>query len=495
MVAFVLVVAGAAISVLAFPPFGPGWLIVIGVALYLAGLRLAGSRRIGFALGAVYGLAFHGGVMWWTSELGLIASVPLIVALAVYTSLFAWWVTGYSDVGPGRWLLIVVGGWAVMELFRYRWPLNGLEWGANGYALGDQAWTRFPAGLIGTSGLTILVTAMAAIGVLAVLRKWDRTVTVVAGVVGLILLGAFGWHANRGVADVGVAIVAIVQGSTPCPFEHCPPNERLRTYEQHLALTQTLEPGPNLVVWSEGSTGSTNADPVQNPEVGASISAEAVRLDSAFLVGSDRPLSDTEWVNANVVFNEQGEIIGEYRKQHPVPFGEYIPFRPLFEWIPVLDQVPRDMIPGDGPVVFDVGGVKLGSVISFEGSFARYAREHVAAGAQVIVVATNEGSYGETPASDQLIGMTRMRAAELGVPVIHAAVTGKSTVIDYEGEIGPKTELGTQEILEWTFGPSSPTPYSKTSDLLMFVAGLVGVGVWWIQRSLVGSGDEVGEER
>jgi apolipoprotein N-acyltransferase len=495
VVALVLVLVGAAISVLAFPPFGPGWLIVFGVAFYLAGLRLARSRKIGVALGAVYGLAFHGGVMWWTSELGLIASLPLIVALAVYTSLYAWWVTGYNDLEPGRWLLVYVGGWAVMELFRYRWPLNGLEWGANGYALSDQAWTRFPAGLIGTSGLTILVVAIAGTGLLAVLRRWDRTVTVVAGVVGLILVSAVGWHATRGDGtDVGIGVAAIVQGSTPCPFEHCPPNERYRTYEQHLALTQTLQPGPGLVVWSEGSTGSTNADPVQNPEVGASISAEAVRLDAPFLVGSDRPLSDTEWVNANVVFDAAGEIIGEYHKQHPVPFGEYIPFRPLFEWIPALDQVPRDMTPGDGPVVFDVEGIKLGSVISFEGSFARYAREHVAAGAEVIVVATNEASYGETPASDQLIGMTRMRAAELGVPVIHAAVTGKSTVINYMGEVGPTTSLGAQETLEDVVTNSNPTPYSTTSDLLMFIVGLVGVGVWWMQRSLVGSVDEVHEE-
>jgi apolipoprotein N-acyltransferase len=53
----------------------------------------------------------------------------------------------------------------------------------------------------------------------------------------------------------------------------------------------------------------------------------------------------------------------------------------------------------------------------------------------VLVVATNEGSYGLTPASDQLIGMTRMRAAELGVPVVHSAVTGKSTIIDRTGVV------------------------------------------------------------
>ena len=57
----------------------------------------------------------------------------------------------------------------------------------------------------------------------------------------------------------------------------------------------------------------------------------------------DRPISDTEWINANVVFDETGAIVTEYRKRHPVPFGEYIPARPLFDWIPELRRVPRDM--------------------------------------------------------------------------------------------------------------------------------------------------------
>ncbi len=103
--------------------------------------------------------------------------------------------------------------------------------------------------------------------------------------------------------------------------------------------------------------------------------------------------------------------MGEYRKQHPVPFGEYVPLRPIFGLIPATDRVPRDMIRGDGPIVFDLGEHVLGSVISFEGGFSRYALQHRREGANVMVVATNEGSYGMAPTSDQFIGMTRMRGA------------------------------------------------------------------------------------
>jgi apolipoprotein N-acyltransferase len=483
--------AGAVVSVLAFPPFGPGWLILPGIALFLWGLRGAPSPRWGLAAGAVYGLGFYGGLMWWMSELGLIAVVPLVLVQGAYPAAYAWWLTRREESDPRIWLLLAAGGWGVMEFIRYRFPVGGLEWGAAGYALSDQAWARELAQWVGTSGLTVLVAVTAAAIVIG--RARPRLATSVLGGLAILALVGVLFSPQPGFAGPPLR-VAIVQGSTPCPYEHCP-DERLGTYLQHLELTRQIPPGSvDLVVWAEGSTGSFNADPVLNPEVREAIGAEARRIGAWFLVGGDRPVSETHWVNANVVFDPSGEIVGEYRKQRPVPFGEYIPARPLFEWIPELAAVPRDMIPGDGPVVFEADGYRLGSVISFEGAFSRFARGHVVEGAQVIVVATNEGSYGLTPASDQLIGMARMRASELGVPVVLSAVTGKSTIIDRTGLVSETTGLGTQEVLFGEIQLGNPTPYAATGDLVLIVAALTGVLAWWSRRTLVGSRDRALEE-
>lgn len=492
-----LVLAGGVVSALAFPRIGPGWLILPGVTLFLAGLRTADSRGRGLAYGGLYGLTFFAGVIWWLSELGLIAVIPLVIVEAGYFAIYGWWLARYNERPGGTWFGLAVGGWAMMELIRYRFPFNGFEWGAAGYALSDQSWARAVAPLIGTSGITVLVVAMTASALLfAVGRRGSWQLWVVVGLALISVLGVI-WNAPTPGYSVSLD-AAIVQGSTPCPFEHCPPDERLRTFEQHLELTRQVEPGSvDLVVWSEGSTGSSNADPVQNPEIGEAIAAEARRIGAWFLVGSDRPISATHWINANVMFNPEGEIVGEYEKQHPVPFGEYIPWRPLFDWIPDLDQVPRDMIPGDGPVVFDLGqGVRLGSVISFEGGFARYPRQHARAGANLIVVATNEGSYGTTPGSDQFIGMTRMRGAELGSPVIHAAVTGKSVLIDESGAFASTTSgLGTMEIVSASVYPHARSIYATTGDALMVAVALVGVATWWrAARPLVASASETDEE-
>ncbi len=470
-----LAAGGAVVSVLAFPPYGPGWLVLIGVALLMTALRGAGTRTLGLAVGAIYGLVFFGWLMWWLVELEVIA-LALVPLQAAFLAAYGWWLTGHNHRSPGAWLTLAVGGWGFMELIRYYVPFGGLEWGAVGYALSDHIWTRFPAAVVGTSGLTLTVVLIGALVAQLVSRKTGRATLIGGMAVVVVLAGSLGWWASAA-AFAFVQPATIVQGSTPCPFEDCPPDERLSTFQQHLALTQSLDSDAGLVVWAEGSTGSINADPVNNPEIGKAISEQAQRLGSRFVVGGDRVVSDTEWINANVYFDVDGNIVGEYRKQHPVPFGEYIPLRPLFDWIPALDQVPRDMIRGDGPVLFG----EIGSIISFEGGFSRYALGVRREGANVIIVNTNEASYGpDAPTAEQFIGMTRMRAVELGVPVIHAAVTGKSVFVESDGTLGESTGLGTAEILKGEYGAELATPYTVIGDIGMYLAALAAVVMWLV---------------
>ncbi|MEX2134975.1 MAG: apolipoprotein N-acyltransferase [Acidimicrobiia bacterium] len=497
MISLLLALVGGVVSGLAFPRFGPGLLIVPGIALFLWGLRSTSSRFHGMFVGATYGFSFFMVLMWWSIELGLIALIPLAIVQSSYFWFFGWWLAGHRDAAPGIWAGYAVAIWSLVELVRYNFPFSGLEWGGAGYALSGLSQVRSAASLIGTSGWTVLVVGVAA-GLVLVVRvligraTWSWWLLVPFAMPALAIGAALVLEAVVAEDAPEATPVAIVQGSTPCPFEKCPPDERLRTFQQHLALTGDIDPGAvDLVVWAEGSSGSFNADPVQNEEIGEAIGDEARRIGAWFLVGTDRPVSEENWINANVVINDSGEIVGEYRKQQGVPFGEYIPFRPLFDWIPDLSQVPRDMIPGEGPVVFDHPDFVLGSVISFEGSFPRYARGHVLAGAQVIVIATNEGSYGMTAVSDQFIGMTRMRAAELGVPVIHAAVTGKSVIIDRHGVLtSDASGLGTTEIVYAEVQPGSPTLYARLGDWLMYLAALSVLFVVWRQRRLLVSTEQ-----
>jgi apolipoprotein N-acyltransferase len=327
----------------------------------------------------------------------------------------------------------------------------------------------------------VLALAAAAIAVAVTERSLDKTLFVPFALIGVLALGGvlFG-----PVSDGPAIDVVIVQGSSPCPGQRCP-GERAGTYAAHIELTSLIEPGAaDLVVWPEGSTGF-NVDPILDPRIGEEISEQASRIGAVLLAGGDRPVSDTEWINANVVWNRDGGFVGEYRKQHPVPFGEYVPARPLFGRIPDLSRVPRDMIRGDGPVIFEVDQNPWGSVISFESSFARYSRQHVREGARLLVVATSQASYPFSLASDQLIGITRMRSAELGVDVIHGSVTGRSTFITNGGVVGETTGLAEITSLAGTvqFRTGGLTLYARLGDWVSLI-GIVWLVDGWV-RTLI----------
>ena len=152
--------------------------------------------------------------------------------------------------------------------------------------------------------------------------------------------------------------------------------------------------------------------------------------------------NDTQQLrNALLVIDAAADVQRVYDKSHLVPFGEYVPLRGLLGFIPQLDQVPRDMVSGAEPVVFPTEQGVLGSVISFEGAFARSMRSVAMAGAETMVIVTNEASFGDSAASDQLIGLARVNAAAVGLDTALGAITGKSTFITGAGSVGPKTDL------------------------------------------------------
>jgi apolipoprotein N-acyltransferase len=487
-----LVLAGALVTTLAFPPYGPGVLVVAGVALFLAGLRRLDRPVHGAWAGLAYGAVFIATLMWWLKNLHP-AALVLAPVEGVFFGAYGWWLVSQRRRPPVAWWALATGGWAFMELWRYRLPYGGMEWGAAGYALADARWTRYPAALVGTSGLTVMVVALAAVIALALTGRLDRrlwwapaAVALVYGVAAVVPSGAAGDPIR----------VAIVQGSTPCPFEHCGPDERYRTYLQHLELTRGLD-DVDLVVWPESSMGGFDADPVNSAEVREAIAAETARLDAWFLGGTDRPIDERSWVNANVVMSPQGEFVGEYLKQLPIPFGEFVPFRSIAtKLISELYRVPRDMRPGDGAVTFDLDGIQLGSVISWEGGFSRFARAHAAKGAELLVVATNNDSYGPgVPTSDIFIGMTRMRATELGLDVIHGAVSGRSVLIDASGDfITGMSGSGVQAVVVGEVRPREPSVYARTGDVLMWAAAAAAVALWWAGRRVVVSEGPAGQE-
>ena len=450
-----------------YPPFEwttVSWAGLLGLVWLVA---TAPSRRIALWSGYLFGLTYFGVILWWLTEVELIAYYPLAMVQAVAFLIVAAGSYRYRDAPPWTFVLAVAGSSALAEFLRVRWPFGGFPWGSVGVTVGATP-LRPSAQWFGATGWGVILAAMAAVVVL-VIRKRLTERALASALVIICLLGVAGnvWPA---VPDGEARQVTIVQGNSPCPGTRCP-NERQLIFESHLALTRNLPAGADLIVWPESSTGG-RADPLHDPSVAELIGNEAVRLDTIILVGGDLDAGPDHFQNVNMVFGRDGTIMDVYRKRHPVPFGEYVPIRPVFERVPALDRVPRDMIRGDRQSLFDLGGVRFGSVISYEGSYARYERQAVRSGAEFIVLATNEASFGVTPASDQFIAISRVRAAELGVDVVHAAVTGRSAFVHADGRVEGLTGLFETTTVDGTVlaRTAGPTLYVRWGDWLQVAA-------------------------
>jgi apolipoprotein N-acyltransferase len=463
----------------AFPPLDIGPLAFVAPIPLFWALRRVERGFEAATIGFLWGTVFFGILLYWISILGFVAWVPLVLLMAAYFALYGF-IVWLFRLWPGwRWWLIVIGAWAAIEFVRARFPFGGFPWGNIGYAaagmfpfLGSVQW-------IGPAGWTILAVAFSSAAVLLIESRehWRR---IVDTTVAIILLGIVGvLFPPR--ADGDPLRVAIVQGGSPCPMVHCQ-NENQRIFESHLALTETIPiGGADLVVWAENSTG-TPFEPEGNESVRAAIIEQAGRINAYFLVSGTRVVGDDAFDNVNILYSPQGVKIGEYAKQHPVPFGEYVPLRSMLGFIPQLDEVPRDMVRGTDPVTFPMEQGQLGSVISFEGAFPRSIRAIAHAGSQLMVVATNESSYGESVASDQLIDMTRVNAAAIGQDLVHAAITGKSTFISASGAVGETTGLYTEEVLygDVAMRSAGPTVFTRFPNwvLILAIVGMAAALFW-----------------
>jgi apolipoprotein N-acyltransferase len=480
-VAWLGALASAGLLWLAFPPVGWGALVFIAPVPLLWSLRRAKGGWQAAGATYLFGLVFFSSLVWWvaiSTRVGAAALLPVMPLYVVPVGWIAWRTRSWPS---GQWWMLVAGGWSASEWVRGHWPFGGFPWGSLGTGVGDVAPLRASAQWVGETGLSVLAIAVAAGIVLAVERRRFRWLagTVAAGL--LLLVAGWLWPPQ---ADGTTIRVAVIQGSSPCPGLYCA-GENQAIFDSHLSLTRTLEPGSvDLVIWPE-SAALYEAEPITNPQNGEAVRAEAVRLGAYLLVGSSR-LVEGGFVNANLLYGPDGKLIGEYDKTQGVPFGEYIPFRRYLGWIKETQRVPFDIVPGPGPVVWELPQGPFSSVICFEAAFPRHVRDAVRAGARFVVVTTNESGYGRSAATLQFSEMTRMRAAENGIDMVHASLTGSSALITSDGTIAERTPIMETAILRGDVGLRTlgPTLYTQIGDWvqLLAIAGLVAALVLEVLR-------------
>ena len=469
---------------LSFPPYGFWYLIF--PALYFFYYALI-SKEKSFFSGFIFGSIAYGVILLGIQSIGLEAWIPLTILMGLMYGIFAK-LFSYLNSKSENNFYVLLSAIAIFDLLRAYFPFGGFPWGFPSTVLltgplDGPLFFEVPLYFknFGPTGSSLLLQSLPLIIALGVFsknkqKKYLKNYIIFLLIIFIILISNFlvsDYQDSQ--IERSELNITIVQGNSPCPgAKNTCNNERQKIYDSHLAQTQSLDGNFDLVVWPESSTGFNN-DPGIHSRVKNEIAIEAFRLDSYFLIGGDRPVQKKYFENYGIFINKNGEILDQYLKQHPVPFGEYIPFRKYLDWIPPLALVPRDMIRGDGQKIFMVDGVKISTVISFEGSFQRYIRNSVMDGAELVVILTNQASYGESGMSDQFILMSRANAISNERPIVHAAITGKSAFIDHNGKVISKTELFETAILTEKIEPrQTETPYSKYGNYLNYIFILFG---------------------
>ena len=453
VIRLVALIAGGAALYVASPPRELWWLAPVSIAL-LAWTVRDRSARAGFGYGFLFGVAYLLPLLGWLYDfLGPEFGVWPWLGLVVLESLFF----GLGGAGMARvsrlpgaavWMAVV---FMAAEALRSRVPYGGFPWGRIAFTQVDGPFlplaTYGGAVLVGFAVvLTGCALAVMASRVRRRSRRWVRPALVAAlpVVAGMALTPTV----DSG-PESGVVTVAVVQGNA-LDIGVRLREDRTSLRANHLAAADRLVadvhagrmPVPDLVILPESVT---RFDPSRR---GPDLDRIATELGVPVLVGGIAAGTDGRDSNSIVLWDPVRGPTSEYAKQRLVPFGEFVPLRGLASAVtPFADDPASDLVPGDRTGVFDTGPVRVGLAICYEIAYDFVLAEATRAGAQLLVVPTNNAWFGRTEMTYQQLAMARLRAVEHGRAVVVAATSGVSAIVRPDGTVVRDTGQFTADTL------------------------------------------------
>jgi apolipoprotein N-acyltransferase len=452
-----VVLAGVAVG-LSWQPYGLWPLMLVGIPAFTLVVRGVGPLAA-FGLGYLFGLSMLTVAVSWVHVLGSWIAALLIIFMSLFFGLLGLTLT---LVGRLRWWPIAAACcWVLIEYAYSRIPFGGFGWARIAYTAVDTPLAGFfpIIGVVGVSFVVALIGQLIAWAILALRRptpgrlaRRGRVLIAVGLVVGLGLLGSALrlFQVEPAVTSAGSVRVGIVQGNIPGRGIEAMGRARSVT-NNHLSETIHLmtkvrlgqEPEPDFLLWPENST---DIDPTVDPVTRQTVQAAAEVAGRPILVGAvmQGPGFD-ERQTAALWWDPDRGILARYDKQNLVPFGEWIPFRAqLLPVIPLLERVGAQSVPGSLPGVLDVTAtgqpIKIGDVICFELAYDDTIYRSLIGGAQVMMVQSNNATYGGTGQIEQQFAITRARAMESRREIAVATTNSVSGFITRDGAVAIRTQ-------------------------------------------------------
>lgn len=474
MVATALALLGGLLLPLAFSPYDYAWLAPACLALLFA-TWLNATPRQAFLRGYVFGLGQFGfGVSWLYISMnryggatpleagGLLALFVSILAL--YPASAGWlgvlWFSGLSR--QHRLLLGFPPLWVLQEWLR-DWCPTGFPWLELGASQAATPLGQGLAPLLGTHGVSFAVAVLAGL-VLCLFQRndWQRRAAIIGVgllIVGCAWLGRIPWtHASGEPFKV-----ALLQGNVPQNQKWQPEFQRA-ALELYAGMTRQHWDA-RLIVWPE------TAIPAFYQQVKdtwlAELRGEAKAHHTDLILGIPwiDPISQ-QYYNAIVSVAERP---GRYFKRHLVPFGEYVPLRPVFGWVMEILHMPMaDFSSGSyGQELMQAAGHSVAGSVCYEDVFGHESRDGFPQAAYLVNV-TNDAWFGDSVAPHQHAQMARLRALELGRWILRATNTGVTAIISPQGRIISQAPVFQQAVVTGEIIPmAGATPYVLYGDWLI----------------------------
>ncbi|MEL6124801.1 MAG: apolipoprotein N-acyltransferase [Pseudomonadota bacterium] len=463
--------------------------LLIGTGLLYWLLTLAQTARRAAWIGWWAGTGYFASGLFWIAEAFFVdiarhgwmapfAILFLSTGLALFWGLGGWL---FARARPAGWgaPLMFAGAWTFVELLR-TYVLTGFPWNLLAYGWLETAVAQV-SGMIGPHALGFVTLFFAAMLVRALEHRAVGVGIATIAVAAVPTVWALGQTATTPTSELDAPTVRVVQPNAPQHLKWTADGMR----EQYLnGLRATVDDGgADITIWPETSVPMF----IGEPEI--AYGGGLYRWQDIAAASENRPAiigtrrrDGQRYYNSLAVVGPGGALVAQYDKHHLVPFGEYLPFADLLaRWgLFGLASGGVGYSAGPGPRVVSADGVPpFLPLICYEAIFP-HRMDAPGDRPRWIVHITNDAWFGNSAGPYQHLAQARFRAIETGLPVVRAANTGISAIIDAYGRVLEFVPLGTTGYAQDQLPPRGPEPlYARTGDtpLMAFlvVLGLISL--------------------
>jgi apolipoprotein N-acyltransferase len=426
--------------------------------------RTAPSGRAWFVSGLCFGVGYFFAALHWIGFAFLVDAksdlwmMPFALGgLALFLACY-WALAFLAALHASRFgaplvlslpVFLTLGEWLRGHLF------TGFPWASPGLITDGMGGVEQLASLFGLYGMSFVVLLWSILP-WQIWVDWKQQHRVpwrlVALIVTLPAAWVWGeWHLSHlpttYVSDVRLRLIQPNIGQS----DKWRDENKLKIYEQLLALSSSNpQTKPSIIVWPESSV----AFLLDESAVGLARIGEMLGPGRTLVAGAIRREKTSgvmdKYFTSVLVIDGSGKVTGHYDKWRLVPGGEFLPFAWILEPLGFskIANLPESFNAGDGPQSLAIGSAGFaGPLICYEAIFPDNVVD-TSQRPQWLINVTNDGWFGKSVGPYQHLAQARMRAVEQGLPLVRAANTGISAVIDPVGRLIASTQLGEETVLD-----------------------------------------------